>query len=630
MRLKLSFFLCLFQMAALFAQDTTQTATDTVYYRYFYQEQFDNIGNHVYYKVDTTLHLFQRYEPVKDAATLGNTGKAYSPLLFDYKPGQGFDLGENVFRAYLPTSENVTYYQVSSPFSELYYVSGSSKEQIFKAIHTQNVTKQLNLALNFNIINSVGTFRRQNTDISNYIITGNYATKNKRYKVLAHAIFDKWYNYENGGLLYVSDFTTRLLDRSDLFDVQLLQAQNRVKETGVFVKQYLGFNKKPTGDSLYDKNTPLFNTYLSHTFSYRRQALMYMDATPQYYDYPTVYFDTTYTGDSTLSHLYANEFKLTQVFVRGKNHLPLLYADAGAEHQYLMHRQLITYLSDTLYPVEKERFYNGQYVAKAGLYFNNPGRFTSSLNVFSVFNGYNNADAGGALRAVYLPDSLQTIWLKVSYDKVQPAFHASRYLSNHFIWNNVFEKTAVLNLSAGYNYDNLKTSLTLWQLNNFVYYSDSILPLQFNKPVNVARFAVSKLFKLGAFRLDNNIYLQYSDNQKVIPVPLIVNNHSLYWSTYLFKKALYTQIGTDVYFSSAYYGPRYMPALRQFYTQQQVKTGNYPMIDFFVNINIKRANLFAKLTHLQQGLMGYDYFLVPDYPLQGRAFKFGVSWKFYD
>lgn len=630
MRLKLSFFLCLFQMAALFAQDTTQTATDTVFYRYFYQEQFDNIGNAVFFQVDTTLHLFQRYEPVKNAATLGNTGKAYSPLLFDHKVQQGFDLGENVFRAYLPTADNVIYYQVSSPFSELYYVSGSSKEQIFKATHTQNITKQLNLALNFNIINSVGTFRRQNTDISNYIITGNYATKSKRYKVLAHAIFDKWYNYENGGLLYVTDFTTRLLDRPDLFDVQLLQAQNRVKETGAFVKQYLGFNKKLTGDSLYDKNTPLFNTYLSHAFSYRRQAFMYMDEATPAYDYPTVYFDTTYTGDSILSHLYANELKFTQVFLRGKNHVPLLYADAGAEHQYIKHRQFVTYLSDTLYPAEKEKYYAGQYVARAGLYYNIPERFTSSLNIYSVFDGYNNADAGAAFKTLYMPDSMQTVWTNASFSNLQPAFHANRYLSNHFIWNKLFQKTAVLNLSAGYKYGGFKTSLTLWQLNNYVYYSDSVCPVQHNKPVNVARLLVSKFFKMGAFSFDNNICLQYSGNQNVISLPLIVDNHSFYWSTYLFKKALYTHIGADIYFSSAFYGPRYMPAVRQFYTQQQIKTGNYPMLDFFVNINIKRANLFAKLTHLQQGLMGYDYFLIPDYPLQGRAFKFGVSWKFYD
>ncbi len=630
MRIKLTFLLIFIYSAVLHAQDTTQVVPDTVFYRYFTEGMYDCIAGPVHNTIDTTLHLFHRYEPLLSAATLGNTGKAYNSLLFDYSPLRGFTLGENTFSAYMPTAENVKYYQVSSPFSELYYVSGSSKEQVFKAIHSQNVTKQLNLALNYDIINSVGTFRRQNTDISNFTLTGNYATKNNRYRVLAHALFNKWYNYENGGLLYVSDFTDRVLDRPDLFDVNLLQAQNRAKETTFMVKQYLGFNKKHTGDTLADKNTPLFNTRISHEFSYRMQSLMFMDAAPAAFDYPAVYFDTTYTGDSTRAQIYNNTFKVAQIFVRNRNNTPFLYAEAGAGYQYIRHRQIITYLSDTLYPVEKEKYYNGQFMADAGLYMNIPEQFRASLKLYRIFEGYNNGDAGLALNAVLDLDSLQNLWIKAAYDNTQPAFHANRYISNHFTWDNNFAKTSVLSLAAGYKYANFNASTALWQLRDYVYYSDSLFPVQYHQAVNVGRLSVSKLFNLGPFTIDNTVFLQYSGNQNVVPLPLIVNNHSLYWRVSLFKNALFSHIGADVYYSSACYTQAYAPALRQFYTQHQVKTGNYPLIDFFINFRIKRASLFVKLTHLQQGLMGYNYFLVPGYPLQGRAFKFGVSWKFYD
>ena len=60
------------------------------------------------------------------------------------------------------------------------------------------------------------------------------------------------------------------------------------------------------------------------------------------------------------------------------------------------------------------------------------------------------------------------------------------------------------------------------------------------------------------------------------------------------------------------------------------KAANYPYLDAFVNIRIKRARLFLKLEHANSYFMGYNYFMIPHYPMADMALKFGVSWKFYD
>jgi len=85
-----------------------------------------------------------------------------------------------------------------------------------------------------------------------------------------------------------------------------------------------------------------------------------------------------------------------------------------------------------------------------------------------------------------------------------------------------------------------------------------------------------------------------------------------------------------VAFNTKYYADGYMPATSQFYIQNEKQTGNYPYIDLFLNIKIKRANIFVKLQHATAGLLDKTYYSIPHYPLQGRAIKFGVCWKFYD
>jgi hypothetical protein len=85
-----------------------------------------------------------------------------------------------------------------------------------------------------------------------------------------------------------------------------------------------------------------------------------------------------------------------------------------------------------------------------------------------------------------------------------------------------------------------------------------------------------------------------------------------------------------VFYTSAYYANAYMPATGQFYIQTEKKYGDYPFIDFFINAQIKTVRIFIKVDHLNSGLMGNYYMLTPHYPMSDRAFKFGISWRFFD
>jgi hypothetical protein len=73
-----------------------------------------------------------------------------------------------------------------------------------------------------------------------------------------------------------------------------------------------------------------------------------------------------------------------------------------------------------------------------------------------------------------------------------------------------------------------------------------------------------------------------------------------------------------------------MPATGRFYRQDQVRTGNYPFINVFLNIKLKRTRIFVMLDHVNSGIMGYNYYMVPTYPMNARMFRYGIAWTFYD
>jgi outer membrane receptor protein involved in Fe transport len=113
-------------------------------------------------------------------------------------------------------------------------------------------------------------------------------------------------------------------------------------------------------------------------------------------------------------------------------------------------------------------------------------------------------------------------------------------------------------------------------------------------------------------------------------LPEYTLEHSLFYENDIFNRAARIQIGASVFYSSAYYADAYMPATAQFYLQDNKKYGNYPYIDFFVNAKVKNVRVFFKIDHLNSGWMGNTYIPVQNYPMNGRAFKVGFSWRFFD
>jgi hypothetical protein len=172
-------------------------------------------------------------------------------------------------------------------------------------------------------------------------------------------------------------------------------------------------------------------------------------------------------------------------------------------------------------------------------------------------------------------------------------------------------------------------NLSVDNLTDMVYFDKEALPQQHNGNIQVVAANLKQDFRVGSFTLENNVVYQLSSNQAVLPLPEIALYHNLYYHGLWFK-VLNMQIGADVRYHTAYYAPSYMPATGQFFVQDKMKIGNYPVMNVYINAHLKRTRFFIQYYHLNQLFMQGDYYSMPYYPINPATLKMGLTWNFYD
>ena len=65
-----------------------------------------------------------------------------------------------------------------------------------------------------------------------------------------------------------------------------------------------------------------------------------------------------------------------------------------------------------------------------------------------------------------------------------------------------------------------------------------------------------------------------------------------------------------------------------FHVQNIKEIGNYPFMNLYANFKLSKARFYVMMSHINQGMMGKNYFSMPGYPLNPRRFQLGVSVDF--
>ena len=82
------------------------------------------------------------------------------------------------------------------------------------------------------------------------------------------------------------------------------------------------------------------------------------------------------------------------------------------------------------------------------------------------------------------------------------------------------------------------------------------------------------------------------------------------------------------YFSS-FKANAYNPLLSEFVLQNETEIGNFPVLDFFANAQIRRTRLYFKIENFSASFTGRKYYSAPNYPYRDLTVRFGLVWNFF-
>ncbi len=607
--------------------DTTIDSLRVTYFKGTLENQKLNNFNYI----DTNTYNFQKFDPLykhnRMYSTLSNIGHAAKNMVFSPTLTTGYFTKAQSFSHYMYHNNHVEYYQMVVPYTELNYVMSSNREQNFNVVFTRNLFKGfsigLDYALNFSPTNN-SPYVNSGANDQRFYFTGQYYTKNKRYGVIANYLHNNLKVEENGGIKYDSVFTENLETDRRVIAVNLESAENFLKQSGFFVEQYFNLlAPKPKNDSISRKIDP---GNISYSFRYKRNRFQYSDdgIDSTFYFNHSELLDTVSTFDSLTQIVFENKIRWSNIGYHDNPDDKIFYIFAGGKHLYI--QQVLPYDS-----VKSELT---QYSFFGGVAFNFGRSFHLSGDFSYYFGNYNQGDFelnGNLMQYFGTRDrNIGFLLFDVNLISRAPNWYYNNYQSNYYSWNYNLDKENYLILSGSYNYKKLSAGVKFFTIGNYTYLNDSIRPAQLSKTETVMQFFTEGTIPLRKFGINTRIVYQTTSQPNFIRVPDFTGVIDLYFRSQIFKKAGTVQTGIQVTYFTEYYADAYMPALRLFHNQNEKVIGNYPYLDVYVTLMVKRARMFVSYSHFNSHFGNYNYFLAPNYPARDARLAFGVSWRFHD
>ena len=527
--------------------------------------------------------------------------------------------------------EDVNYYSVATPLTELYFKTVMEQGQTLDAFITLNSSEQFNVSIAYKGLRSLGKYVNQLTSNGNFRFTTSYHTKNRRYSLNAHLTAQDLLNQENGGIINNSDFEsgdTEFKNRVRL-QVYLTDATSFLKGNRYFVDQR--FRVNPTQSTN--------NLFIDYQFVYEHKFFEFTQTT-----IPTTV--TITTGNTTLyrfgdSYVLSNLSDQTR-YNEMNNKVGAVYENTtlgefkfflqDVRYNYYYNRVIIS--DDNIVPNKVNdviQSFGGEYSYRKN---NWKGIFSYTKSI----SDQNLSDLSAKVQYSFNP--VNTVQFKYQNLNRIPDLNYTLYQSSYvnYNWYNNFKNEKINSLSASADTQWGSVSFELTSINDFLYYSNDdssnqqvlVTPKQYGNSLNYFRVKVGKEFKWWKLALDNTLLFQKVDqSDNVLNVPQFTTRNTLYFSNHFFKRALFLQTGVTFNYFTKYYANDYNPVIGSFYTQNTIETGRFPLFDFFVNAKISQAQIYLKAEHFNAGWTGFDYYSAPKYPYHDFMIRFGVIWNFF-
>lgn len=541
------------------------------------------------------------------------------------------------FTPYMHQAETEEFYNVKTPFTLFGYDGGMKDEQIISLLHTQNVTKGLNLFFKYNSFGGEGEYVDQKTKNRSGSLGGSFIEG----RLATHVAwtFNRIDVQENGGIVDEYLVTDSIMAPREI-PTRLSDARTFIKDRQWFIDQKVGFVKAKESDT---SDTGGYWFSLQYTFSSQKSVKYYVDNGQEYFN------PVTHDTLSLYEHNYSGRKTYDSCSYRDFNHQIRLnleeiknpYAPFGLYGALGVNKARYYYFNvDTLFDNTHSTTKSSGYV-EAGLHRTRPGLLTFAGSYRQYFAGYRLGDFeinGSLTQRFSKSDKPMSLSAECLFEQRKVDYFLTNYQSNHYKWQHDFsERPMTAKVSARLDVPRFRTSIGghYALLTNYIYLDTLCQPAQADKSFSVMDIQFRNHLSGAGFNLVSRINYQITGNDEVLPLANLTAYEALYYEHDLFFKStgghLYFQLGLDMSYWTRYNAQAYCPATALFYNQNETQTGNYPFVGAFLNVRIKQVRFFICGHHVNYDLFdNRDFMLAPYYPTSKATFSYGIRWSFYD
>lgn len=586
-------------------------------------------------------------------ATTGNFGCAgINQIYFDRKDASEFMFAD-VLDHWLHSAEKQRYYNTRIPMTLLSYSWGGGRESgqdRLKGVFSGNAGKRLQIGAMIDYLYSKGGYDRQALSNFGWGLSASYT--GDRYELQAMTNSFNSVNHESGGItndLYITD-PAQLQGGDSKIDakaipVNLADAFSRVKGAEFYMnhRYKVGYyHEERVNDTTVVKTyIPVSSFIWTMDYKANKHRFVNNGAVDD-----TTYFANTYlnlggTNEETKYWRLKNTFGID--LLEGFNKYAKFGMSAYVTHEIRRYTQISdtalssAYRSDklTAFPdinvepntTENLLWVGGQLTKQRGSILTYSA--TAQFGLVGPVTG--DVDVKGSISTHFrlLGDTVR-ITGEGFFKNTETPFLLKHYISNHFAWENDFGKVRRLRLGGRLDIPHTGTTFTagVENVQNYVYFNTDALPTQESGSIQILSLNLRQCIAFKAFHWDNSVTYQTSSNESVLPLPKLAVYSNLYFK-FKISKVLHVNIGVDCNYYTRYYAPAYQPATMAFYNQTEKKHGNYPFMNVYADMKLKKTRFYLLYSHVNNGLFGgKEYFSALHYPMNPGRFQLGVSIDF--
>lgn len=603
------------------------------------------------------LGLGNKQSMESKALALVHTGNLYSPHLvqsyFDRRTDHDF-IFLNAYNLFRVDPSQQIYYNSKMPCTILRYSKEGGGLQTNDHLMLNffgNFNKQIGIGSNLDYVYARGEYDNTATKPLNWSSYVYY--EDDLYKAYLSFTLSKLANQESGGIenrdhvLHPDRYKKTFTDPKNM-QTNLLGTWNDTDQRQIHFQHSYDLGNwvertDPQDSSVWDEFIPVASIFHSMDFEYLHHnyimetgadALENKFFKDSFYNPLSTHDSTSYRGFSTYAGIRLNEgfSKFSQVS---------LAAFIGYELQnYRVLQDTTKATLDSIKAGKDSPFIHRKHQKGSVWIGGQMSRHLSSLLTLDATARFaiageksGNIDVHGTVHSTIPLTSNDSVLIEASalFENTNTPYLMRTYYSNHFKWSDKLKDQQRLRIEGRLTYPRTQTSLRFSNesITNYRFFGADGTPANYEATdgksiINVTAFEIRQSLWAGKWlQWDNAALVQYSTNDSVLALPTfsIESDLSLHFKI---AKTLAIQAGVTAYYYTKYYTPNYQPAIQQFCPQYEIKCGDYPVLNGYLNCNLKRIKFFLTVHNMLGNSITNDMFIMPQYPHQSRRIEYGM------